>query len=430
MPVEAKALSWNQFMSTYMPALILALGTGIALPAIPGLAKSFHVSFAVATGVTTSFLIGNVVGTIPSGWLIDRFGRRWVMLGGPLLTSVMAFLTVTAHNFPELLAYRFFDGCAAQMWLMGRLAAISHGAAPNQRGRQVSWMFGMNSTGMLLGPLIGGGIASWNLRAPFAAYGFFALLALVPAFKFTKDTPRSQRPAADGPKIAPISYRTIIMSRLVYFGVALFAAFARGPLQANLLNLYAAFAYHMKPGAIGELAAAAAGISLPIGFLAGWMMDRYGRKRTMVPGFLGVTVTMGSLAVSAYLHFTLFWYASLFILASAVMSLTGGSIQTVGADVAPPEARGRFLGIWRFTGNAGVALSPVIFAFLSGSVNYGAAFDFIAASSAVVAFLLIRHVPETGRVSGTSGPTGYEVARAAAESGDAAKRAADPAPLA
>src|SRR5215471_15078220 len=86
---EAKAFSWSAFVSTYLPALVLALGVGIALPAIPTLAKSFNVPFGVASWVTIAFLAGNVVGTVPSGWLIDRFGCRRVMLFGPLMTSAM-----------------------------------------------------------------------------------------------------------------------------------------------------------------------------------------------------------------------------------------------------------------------------------------------------------------------------------------------------
>jgi len=395
---EAAAFSWNAFISTYLPALVLALGTGIALPAIPTLAKSFHVSFGVASWVTISFLAGNVAGTVPSGWLIDRFGRRRVMLAGPILTSLMAFLVITAHTFPELLLYRFIDGCAAQMWLMGRLAAISQRAAANQRGRQVSWMFGMDSTGRLTGPLVGGFIAAaWGIRAPFAAYGFLALLALIPGFMFIQDTERRPRPEPGAKPPTRMPLRQIIQPRLVYFGVAFFAAMARGPVQADLLHLYAAYAYHLGPTAIGILATGASCISLPIGFVAGWMMDRFGRKKTMVPGFTGVTVAMILLAVSAFLHLSLAWYVGLFLIGVAAQSLTGGSIQTVGADVAPAEARGLFLGLWRFTGQGGTLISPFVFAnILSDHTGYGSAFLYIAASAAVVAYLLIRYVPETG----------------------------------
>ena len=79
----------------------------------------------------------------------------------------------------------------------------------------------------------------------------------------------------------------------------------------------------------------------------------------------------------------------------APVTVTGGSVQTVGADVAPPEARGTFLGLWRFTGQGGATLSPIIFAVIADQVSYGASFLFTAASAATVACLLIFFVPET-----------------------------------
>jgi MFS family permease len=396
-PTVGAALSWHAFLATYLPALVLALGTGIALPAIPTLAASFNVSFGIASGVITAFLIGNLVGTIPSGWLIDRFGRRPVMIAGPLLTAATAFLIATTHSFTALLILRFFGGIATQMWLMGRLAAISHGAAASERGRQVSWMFGMDNVGRLSGPLIGGFIAAaWGARAPFVVFGALALLALVPTLLFVENTPRGSEEAAQRQASLPkLSLRDILLSRLPYFGVALFAGLTRGPVNADLLHLYAAYAYHLGPRQIGYLATSAVALALPISFTAGWMMDRFGRKRTMVPGFSGVAVAMFALAVSAFLHLTFTWYVTLFLIGVALQALTGGSIQTVGADVAPPQARGAFLGMWRFVGQGGSTLGPILFALISDQVNYGSAFLYIAASAAAVAFLLIRCVPET-----------------------------------
>jgi MFS family permease len=141
--------------------------------------------------------------------------------------------------------------------------------------------------------------------------------------------------------------------------------------------------------------ASAAIITLPISFTAGWMMDHFGRKRTMVPGFGGVTIAMAALAICAFIPLSFTWYVALFFLAVAAQALTGSSIQTVGADVAPPEARGMFLGVWRLTGQGGATLSPILFAVIAEILGYGSSFVFVAASAAVVAFLLIFYVPET-----------------------------------
>ena len=395
-PAESKAVSWNAFLSIYLPALVLALGAGMALPAIPALAKSFHVSFFLASGVVTAFVVGNVAGSIPTGWLIDRFGRRRIMLIGPLLTSLMAFAVLFAHTFPEILLFRFVDGWAAQMWLMGRITRISSGAQANQRGRQVSWMYGMDSFGRLSGPLAGGFIAAaWGIRSPFAAYGTLALLALIPSFMFIQeDAPRKRANQAKG-QARKLSIWEIVVPRLAFFGVAGFAGMARGPSQSGLMHLYAAYTYGLDPRAIGILATAASCITLPIGFIAGWMMDRFGRKHTMVPGFFGVTIAMSLIAVTAFLHLGLPWYVAVFLLGMASQGLTGGSIQTVGTDVAPPEARGFFLGLWIFTGRLGTAISPIVFAFLADRLGYGSSFIYVACAALAVALLLVFFVPET-----------------------------------
>lgn len=390
------ALSWHAVLSTYLPALILALGTGVAVPALPALARSFDVSFGIASGVLTVFLLGNLVGTIPAGWLIDRFGRRPILIAGPLLAALSAVLILGAHNFSEVLVLRFASGFAAQMWVISRLAAISHGAAPSERGRLVSWMFGMDTTGRLAGPVLGGFIAtSWGIRTPFLVYGALALIALVPTILYAKDTPRLGAAGRTEKTRPTLSLREIVLPRLVFFAVSLFAGLTRGPIIADLPYLYAAFAYHLGPQQIGYLATAAAVISWPIGFLAGWMMDHFGRKRTMVPGFGGVAVAMAALAASAFLQLPLGWFVALLMIAVALQALTGGSIQTIGADVAPPEARGTFLGLWSFTGQVGMTGSPFVFALIADQLNYGSSFAFTAAAGAIVSYLLIRRVPET-----------------------------------
>jgi len=119
----------------------------------------------------------------------------------------------------------------------------------------------------------------------------------------------------------------------------------------------------------------------------------------MIPGFLGVAVTIVLVAFTSVLDLSLGWYIVAFLAAVTAQALTGGSIQTIGADVAPPNARGMFLGLWRFTAQVGTTLSPILFALLAEWSGYGAAFMFIAGAAFVTLLLLVTHIPETARVS-------------------------------
>jgi MFS family permease len=404
---QTRALAWDTFLDTYLPALVFALGTGIAIPAIPTLARSFHVSFGVASGVITAFLLGGMIGTIPTGWLVDRIGRRQIMIAGPILTAILAFSVTLSQNFPELLVLRFFDGWASQMWLIGRMVGISARAGADQRGRQVSWMFGFDSVGRLAGPLLGGFIATaWGLRAPFAAYGFMALLALIPVLLFIRDIEDAPRSAPDGSTrpAARMTPRQIILPRLAFFAVAFGGAVARGPIFAGLFLLYAAFTYNLGPKGIGLLATTSSSMALPIGFLAGWLMDRYGRRRALIPGFIATGLTLLLVAATALLHASLAWYVGAYMAVVVTQSLTSGSNQTIGADVAPPEARGVFLGFWNFTSQSGASLSPLVFAALAGITGYASAFVFLAVAALSVAAMLAVLIPETGRPAALRSP--------------------------
>src|SRR5207249_4634399 len=173
------------------------------------------------------------------------------------------------------------------------------------------------------------------------------------------------------------------------------AAMARGPISNDLMNLYAAFRYHLSPASIGFMASGASGLSLPLSFLSGWAMDHWGRKKLMVPGFFCLSLAVLGMAASAAFHLGLPVFLTLFLLCVGSVGLTSGSIQTVGADVAPPEGRGMFLGLWRFAGQLGTAGSPMLFALLASTTGYASSFLMVSISAAIVGYLMFFRVPES-----------------------------------
>lgn len=60
----------------------VALGYGIVAPAIPAFARQFGVSVTAAASVISIFALMRVIGALPAGRLVDRFGEPWVMAAG------------------------------------------------------------------------------------------------------------------------------------------------------------------------------------------------------------------------------------------------------------------------------------------------------------------------------------------------------------
>ena len=388
-------------LSLYLPALILALGTGIAAPALPVYAKSFDISFGVASLVIIVHMVGGAAASIPTGYLLDRIGRRKIVLVGPIITALTSFLIAAAQSFPELLVYRFLNGAAAQMWVLARLAIITD-TGGERRGRQITSMFGMDSVGRLLGPAVGGfAAAAWDVRVPFILHGIVALLAIVPSFKMVRETnPTPAGPAttaaAPGGKQGGASLADLlIFPVLALFLVQLLASLTRGSIWGGTLDLYVVYAYGVGPEMLGLLGVITGAISIPITFTTGPLMDRFGRKTILVPGLALLGAGLGFMALTAYALSPFAVYVVAFFLVRAAVSTTSGSMQVLGSDVAPPHARGRFFGMWRLMGEIGTFLSPVLFALLAERFGFTASFVFLTLTALGAALVLGTQVRET-----------------------------------
>src|SRR5262247_2037632 len=78
----AGIFSAYQLLTLYFPAFILSLGYSIATPAVPLFAKSFDTSFGVASLVIVAHGLGGLVAAVPTGFLVDRLGRRPMLFAG------------------------------------------------------------------------------------------------------------------------------------------------------------------------------------------------------------------------------------------------------------------------------------------------------------------------------------------------------------
>jgi MFS family permease len=384
----------------YFPAFVLALGYSIATPAIPVFAKSFDTGFGVASLVIVMHALGALVAAVPTGFLVDHLGRRPMLFAGPVLMAASSFLTALARSFPELLFYRFIGGVANEMWRQARLVMIADVSKSRQRGRQMSGMIGTEGAGRLLGPALGGLLAARSIRTPFFAHGALAFFAIVPSFFLVRRWAPVPSKRAGNKEEDPIDTRALLVMMLDrryrgFFAAQFFASMTRSVLWGGTLLLYATFVYAAGPQLLGGLATASGIIAIPITLSCGYLMDRFGRKTTMVPGFLLIGSGLLFLASGAHWHWSLATFIAGFFWIHGSHAVTAGSMQVLGSDMAPAGARGRFFGFWRLTGEIGGLIGPAVFAFVSEQIAYSAAFTLFGFCSLATAGLLAFSVKET-----------------------------------
>lgn len=394
-------ISRDLILNLYLPTVAMSLGMGIAAPALPVYAKSYDVPFGAASLVIVLHGLGAVLATLPTGYLVDRLGRRPVILGGPVLTALTSLLTAfAAPNFELLLLWRFLGGCASQAWELSRLAMIADTGTVRQRGRMITWMQEVSRISNLMAPALGGLVGAWDIRAPFVLHAALTLIAVLPSLGMKESDPARRAGGIAGAEGQQATWgfvlRQMVQKEMLAFQCAQFLAnVARALNFGGIINLYLAYAYDATPVTIGFLHSANSALTLPIGFLTGPIMDRYGRKKTIVPGFSLLAVALLCVAATALTRAPFEIFVVAFFFMNMAESITGGNMQTLGADLAPTLARGRFFGAWRLVGRGGGAAGPAIFGSVADAVSYAAAFSVLAVASLGVALIVGLLIRET-----------------------------------
>ncbi len=167
-----------------MRALLLAvfsamLGLGIVAPLMPIYAKDLGANTLMLGIIYSSFSTARTIFTPIVGFLSDKLGRKFFILTGLALYSILSVFYMTARTPEDLVVIRFFHGLSSAMVIPSAMAYVSQLAPKGEEGRTISSFNLAFLTGMGFGPFLGGVIKD-ILGLKFA----FAIMALLTALAF------------------------------------------------------------------------------------------------------------------------------------------------------------------------------------------------------------------------------------------------------
>ncbi|MGB3329972.1 MAG: MFS transporter [Thermomicrobiales bacterium] len=380
-------------LAVYLPTALLAVGQGVLLTTIPFLGTSMGLTNFAISVIASAAALGTLFMDVPAGAFLHRIGLRRSMIVGASLVVVGTISLALPLSVGMITAMRVIAGIGTALWGISRHSFIALAVPPSERGRAISTFGGINRIGTFGGPALGGIIAgAVGIHASFVAAGGMALMALISAAVFM--SPVSERHPVQGLSTAERwqMVRTTIRANagdVTAAGVAqLFAQMIRSGRQI-LIPLYGAAVLDMSVGTVGAVMTISAMIDMVMFVPAGTIMDRYGRKFASVPSFAIMAIGMGLLPF-ANSFFTLTAVATIVGLGNGLGS---GAMMTLGADLAPREATGEFLGIWRVIGDFGGVAGPLLVGVVGDAVGLrGSAYFLMAAGlcSSAILFALVK----------------------------------------
>ncbi len=379
---------------------IIMLGQGVTSPVLPLYARSFGVSAAQVGLTIAAFGLARLFLNIPVGLASDRFGRRLVLVGGPLVVAVGSVLSATAGDLWQLLIWRFLAGAGSAMYMTGAAAYLTDIADSGNRARMMGLNQGSLLFGTSLGPAVGGLVAEFtNYQAPFLVVGALAGVCAVWAFRAIPESHTAASRALgheNGSGRGWLRDTRDLATNMPFFLISMVTLgtfMTRTGGRQTILPLLGADKFDLSPGGLGALFTLMSLLNLAAVPFSGTLADRYGRKAVIVPASALTCVSLVMFAVAPSL-----WFLTLASVVQGVATgFAGPAPAAYAADIAPESSRGFAMGLYRTYGDIGFVVGPPIMGWIADSSGYGSALYFNTVLVAVTAAMFALWAPETVR---------------------------------
>jgi len=331
----------------FVTLLIDVIGFGIIIPVVPNLLMelgSLNISEAAAYGgwLLTSFSVMQFLFSPILGNLSDQYGRRPILLISLFGFGVDYLLTAFAPTITWLFAGRIIAGIMGASFTTAS-AYIADVSTRENRAQNFGMIGAAFGLGFIIGPALGGIIATLGLRAPFIAaailtfinwlYGYFVVpesLKLENRRKF-----EWKRANALGSVKFFLRYKVILglVASIVLIYIAAHAV-------QSTWSFYTIEKYKWNTAMVGY---SLAFVGLMVAFVQGWLIrfiiPKLGQERSVYVG-----LTLYSIGFLLFGIATQGWMMFAFLIPYCLGGIAGPSLQGIMSGQVPANQQGELQG--------------------------------------------------------------------------------------
>ena len=371
-------------------SFFVAVGFGIIAPTLPLFARSFGVNNAQVGAILSAFAFARFASGLISGKLVDHFGERLVYSFGIGFVSLTSFAAGMAQNYSQLLIFRAVGGLGSSMFSVAAGSILLRAVDDDHRARAQSLYNGSFLVGMMAGPVVGGILSGFSLRAPLIIYGFLLIGASTSGAVLLRNSTLAAKPTAKQERetvtlksalaLKPYRYALIIsfITSWVLFG-----------MSRSILPLFMVEEIKVTPSFMGLGFTITTIINGSLLLKAGKLSDLRGRRFSAVIG-----TSFVFLSIVAYAFTTHPW---MFIAASVIVGFGGAFLSTTPSSIVGDVLEGKggqVIGLFQMAGDGGAMVAPIILGAISDYYGFRPAF-LTSAVLMSLAVLVAAKLPET-----------------------------------
>lgn len=371
-------------------SFFVAVGFGIISPTLPLFARSFGVNHAQVGAILAAFAFARFATGLISGKLVDHFGERLVYSFGIGFVSITSFAAGFAQSYEQLLIFRAVGGFGSSMFSVAAGSILLRAVDDDHRARVQSLYNGSFLIGMMAGPVVGGALSGFSLRAPMIIYGFLLIGASASGAFLLRNSTLAAKPTATQERNT-ITLRSALAlkpyrSALIISFITSWVLFG---MSRSILPLFMVEEIKVSPSFMGlgfTISTVINGIFL---MKAGKLSDINGRRYPAVIGTSFLTLFILALALT-----TEPW---MFLAASVIVGFGGAFLSTTPSAIVGDVLEGKggqVIGLFQMAGDAGAMVAPLILGAIADGYGYRPAF-LVSAALMLVAVAVSIKLPET-----------------------------------
>lgn len=388
----------RQFWLLFWGMMISTTGSSMIWPFLMiYVTEKLNLPLTVVATLMTYNSAAGLVASLLAGPVVDRAGRKWVMVISLVVNGFGYLLMAWANSLLAFALLQILNGAFNPLYRVGADAMMADLVEPDRRVEAYSLLRMGNNAGISIGPAVGGFIAatSYDMAFYFAAAGlvFFGLLV---AFFAAETLPRSTETRP--------SERSGLKGYLIIFKDRPFTAFTLTftitqmgiSILWVLLSVYVKHEYGIPENLYGWLPTTNAILVVALQMLVTRRVRNLRPLAVMAAGSLIYALSVGGVGLMQ--GFWGFWGMMVFMTIGEMMLVPTST--TYAANQAPADMRGRYMSIYGLTWPVAAGIGPVLGGYLSDQYGPRSTWfgGFAVGMLAVIGFLLLmRHNSVPGK---------------------------------
>ena len=366
---------------------VVMLGFGIVSPVLPNYARSFGVGYDAIGLLISSFSFVRLVSDPFVGRFIDLRGERAMVTLGAVIVGATSVVAGWAPTFAILLLSRAAGGFGSALFFAALLSFLLRSIPPERSGRVMSVYYGSFNVGLIAGAPLGGLIArAFGLASPLFVYGAACFISAGLFWRALHDPARHRDEVRKG-GLRRLPWNRPFVTALTVNGAY---AWVVAGVFSTLVPLFGTSTIGLTLGGVGVALAITTATELVTLFPAGKATDHRGRKAVLVPSLIAFAAVIAVLGLTSS--------TAPFMIGMGALGIASGYAGVPPApmlgDVTPEELKGSAVAVFRFVGDLGFVLGPLVAGFAADRLGFGWAFA-ISALPLLVALGLVLSIEET-----------------------------------